>query len=66
MRKTKKCYKKKGGKAIGSGGYGCVFYPALKCEGSTDREKNKISKLMPDDYAIQEYEEITRLKPKLH
>ncbi len=22
----------KGGKAIASGGYGCVFYPALKCK----------------------------------
>jgi hypothetical protein len=35
-----------GGKVIASGGYGCVFSPALKCEGTTKREKGKISKLM--------------------
>ena len=32
--KTKKNYKNnKGGKVIASGGYGCVFDPALKCQG---------------------------------
>ena len=37
---------KEGGKVLASGGFGCVFTPALKCEGSTSRsrEKNKISK----------------------
>jgi hypothetical protein len=31
----------KGGKVLASGGYGCVFTPALKCEGSKKREKDK-------------------------
>ena len=34
-----------GGKVIASGGYGCVFNPALRCKGK-NRVKNKISKLM--------------------
>lgn len=42
-KKTKKS-KNKGGKAIDSGGYGCVFSPALKCSNSKTRT-NGISKL---------------------
>ena len=53
---------KEGGKVLASGGFGCVFTPALKCEGSTRREKNKVSKLMIEKYAIQEYEEINKYK----
>jgi serine/threonine protein kinase len=34
-----------GGKAIGMGGYGCVFNPALKCVGDKDRLPNHISKV---------------------
>jgi serine/threonine protein kinase len=66
MGKTRKHYKNnKGGKVIASGGYGCVFNPALKCEGATKREKNKISKLMTERHATQEYEEINIIKDKL-
>ena len=56
---------KEGGKVLASGAFGCVFTPALKCEGSTRREKNKISKLMIDRYALQEYEEINKIKKLL-
>ena len=55
----------KGGKVIASGGYGCVFTPALKCEGAKKRELNKISKLMTEKHATQEYEEIISIKEKL-
>ena len=72
MSKTRKNYKNnkgykinKGGKVIASGGYGCVFNPALKCEGSSNREKKKISKLMTARHATQEYEEINNIKEKL-
>lgn len=66
MGKTKKNYKtNKGGKVIASGGYGCVFNPALKCEGAKKRENNKISKLMTEKHATQEYEEINIIKEKL-
>lgn len=63
MGKTRKNNKSnKGGKVIASGGYGCVFDPALKCEGASKREKNKISKLMTERHATQEYEEINDIK----
>ena len=54
-----------GGKVIGSGGFGCVFDPVLKCEGSTKRDPKKISKLMTERHAIKEYEEINLIKEKL-
>jgi serine/threonine protein kinase len=66
MGKTKKNYRNnKGGKVIASGGYGCVFDPALKCEGASKREENKISKLMTEAHATSEYEEINNIKDKL-
>jgi serine/threonine protein kinase len=66
MAKTKKTYRNnKGGKVIASGGYGCVFNPALKCEGASKRELNKISKLMTERHATDEYEEINHIKDKL-
>jgi hypothetical protein len=54
-----------GGNVIASGGYGCVFSPALKCEGSTKREKGKITKLMTERHAKEEYAEILSIKEKL-
>jgi serine/threonine protein kinase len=64
--KTKKNYRNnRGGKVLASGGYGCVFTPALKCEGAKKRETDKISKLMTDKHATQEYEEINSVKQKL-
>ena len=73
MTKTRKKYmnnkggnmNNKGGKVIASGGYGCVFQPALKCEGETKRESNKISKLMTERHATQEFEEINNIKDEL-
>ena len=55
----------KGGKVIASGGFGCVFNPALKCKGTTKRENGKISKLMTEKHATEEYEEINGIKEKL-
>ena len=66
MAKTKKNYKKIGGKVIASGGYGCVFNPALKCQGSSKRQANKVSKLMTERHALEEYEEINEIKDKLN
>ena len=63
FRKTRK--KKLGGRVIASGGFGCVFSPALKCENVAFRSKNKISKLMVERYAIEEYEEIQKIKKKV-
>ena len=66
MVKTRKNYRNNiGGKVIASGGYGCVFDPALKCEGESKRESGKISKLMTDKHATDEYEEINYIKDQL-
>jgi len=53
---------KTGGKVIASGGFGCVFRPALKCKGHATRSKNKISKLMIKKYALKEYDDIKKYK----
>ena len=47
-----------GGKVIGSGTYGCVFKPPLKCEGESKRPKNYISKVMETYSARDEDREI--------
>jgi hypothetical protein len=54
--------KQKGGKVIASGGFGCIFKPALKCENSDNRENNKVSKLMTVKYASEEYKQIQQFK----
>jgi len=53
-----------GGEVINSGGFGCIFKPALKCKGKT-REKNKITKLMTRKNSLLEYNEITKFKKVL-
>ena len=54
-----------GGEAIASGGFGCVFYPALKCKDSKNRDTTKISKLFTNKHAYDEYNEIQLIKPFL-
>ena len=61
--KTRK--NRKGGKVIASGGFGCVFSPALKCQGKKSRGKNMISKLLTKKHALSEYNEIKEFKKKL-
>jgi hypothetical protein len=56
---------KKGGSVLASGGYGCVFSPALLCNKTKKRRKNHISKLMSTQFANQEYNEINNLKKSL-
>jgi serine/threonine protein kinase len=46
----------KGGKAIASGSYGCVFRPSLKCKDGTTN--NGVSKLMENDDANAEMDEM--------
>ncbi len=58
-----------GGKVIGSGGYGCIFDPPLKCINNNDNDPNNgiklISKLMTKSHAESEYNEIIEFKPYL-
>jgi serine/threonine protein kinase len=51
--------KTKGGQAIGSGGFGCVFSPPLACKGKPRPEGNIVSKLMIDKDAFQEAKEMS-------
>ena len=50
-----------GGQVIGAGGYGCVFKPALKCEGSNNRTTG-ISKMLSNKDADIEWKEISNVK----
>jgi len=57
---------------IGSGGYGCVFHPALKCideldsaDSANNNREKYVSKLMLNKYAKQEYQMIARLDSRL-
>ena len=43
-----------GGKPIASGGFGCIFYPALSCNNEKGK-KGYVSKLMLKDKANEEY-----------
>ncbi len=48
---------RKGGKAIASGSYGCVFRPALECNGQ-DKLHDGVSKLMYNEDANEEMDEM--------
>jgi serine/threonine protein kinase len=66
-----------GGKIIASGGFGCVFEPALKCDKNEKKEEEEekeekeekgtrnISKLMINKYAIAEFEDTKKYKKLL-
>ena len=55
--------KKRGGKAIDAGGYGCVFSPALKCiDSAVPYNANNISKLMYKQDTKKEMDEIQKIK----
>ena len=60
---TRKERRINGGNALASGGYGCIFSPALKCANTTrETGKQQVSKLMLTDYAELEYKEANKLK----
>ena len=65
VKRTNHTRRKQGGKVIGSGGYGCVFRPALRCKGTRKRASKTISKLMLNKYVKREYMEITKYLPIL-
>jgi serine/threonine protein kinase len=56
---------KLGGEVIASGGFGCVFKPALACDNGK-RKSNGVSKLMTLKHANDEYDEITQIQNKLN
>lgn len=52
--------KQEGGKVIASGGFGCVFEPALKCNTGVTNRENRISKLMTTKHAEDEFKQIQK------
>ena len=51
------------GKVIGSGGFGCIFKPQLKCKKNKYKyDKKGISKLMKNRYVKEELREINLIK----
>ena len=55
-----------GGKAIDSGGFGCIFLPPLKCMNSVGSENNNfISKLMLNNDSDDEHNLIKKFQQKL-
>ena len=55
---------KNGGEAIASGGFGCIFKPAIKCKNKNYRFDG-ISKMSIKEYGTQEMDEIKKIKTKL-
>lgn len=53
-----------GGKVMGSGGYGCLLIPSVKCKNKNDNEdaNKNITKLMLAKNAQKEYDEIMKYK----
>jgi serine/threonine protein kinase len=64
INKTKKRRSKNGGEALTSGGFGCIFKPALKCNNSSERTSG-ISKMSLEKYGTEEMNEIQQIKDKL-
>lgn len=54
--------KQNGGKVIGAGGFGCVFYPALKCKENEKKFKG-ISKLSSKKEIFKEEEINNKIRP---
>ena len=54
---------KNGGKVIASGGFGCIFRPALKCK-TRKNIPGQITKLMTAKHAHTEFNEIEKFKKR--
>lgn len=65
-RRTQKKHSLKGGDVIGSGGFGCIFRPALKCKNNSNDKTNQtndmISKLMQRKYETLELAGVLQFK----
>jgi hypothetical protein len=53
----------KGGKPVNAGGFGCVFRPALLCEGETERSPKTVTKLMNIENYKEEEAELRSISP---
>lgn len=55
MRNKKTCKHKRGGGLVGMGAYGCVYRPAIRCDGNTRTRNHQITKYMSKYNAVDEY-----------
>ena len=62
--KNKRRRSRKGGEALASGGFGCIFKPAIKCKNKNERIDG-VSKMSIEQYGKQEMSEIEKIKKKL-
>lgn len=62
-KKTRKQRKLKGGKFVQKGSQGCIFYPALRCSGSPQRNPNVLSKLTYRENGLYEMSFRSILEP---
>ena len=60
----RKTRSKKAGEPIASGGFGCIFKPALKCKNSKSRTSG-VSKMSIEKYGKSELTEIKKIKDRL-
>ena len=44
---------KAGGGFLAQGGYGCVFYPEVNCQGKDTNNKNFLSKIVQRDFSAE-------------
>lgn len=65
MKNSMKKTAKKGGKVLASGGFGCIFKPALRCKTLKTKSKDVVTKLMKKKYVTKEYGEILKYLPEL-
>jgi serine/threonine protein kinase len=58
---------KKGGRVLGSGGFGCIFRPSLRCKTRKNVPQNnrQITKLMKNKHARNEFREINKYRNML-
>ena len=54
-----------GGKVIGSGGFGCVFRPALQCQKHQQPGRNIVSKMLIQKDAFKEMQEVKSFRKTL-
>jgi serine/threonine protein kinase len=57
--------RKRGGKAVNAGGYGCIFKPALRCKGMGRPGRGSVSKLMTKTTADKEMKMIERIATRI-
>ena len=50
---------------LSQGGYGCVYHPAITCNGTAESSKKHVSKLQRKDWAAKNEIEIGKLVKKI-